>query len=64
VQIKENEMDGRCSKRGRDEKFIRILVGTSKLIIPLLRDRPRSEINIKIYIKVIEYTNEGWIHPD
>jgi hypothetical protein len=54
-------MGGACSKHGRDEKCIYILVGKPKGKSPRGRPRHRLE-NIRIDLREIGWEGVSWMH--
>jgi hypothetical protein len=63
--IKPRKIDGRTrSMHGRDEKFIKILVGKPEGKTTRGRTTCRWEDNIKMHLGEIGRQSVDWIHPD
>jgi hypothetical protein len=61
-QTMETEIGWACSAFGRHEKCIKNLVGIHKRKIPIGRNTPRLEYNIKIGLQETVWENGNWIH--
>jgi hypothetical protein len=60
--MREDEMGGKCSTHGRDEKWYKILVGKPEGKRPLRIHKRRWEDNIRMDHREIRWKGVDWMH--